>query len=85
MLIEDTQIVKPFYSGGSSSASQIDTSEGSNGTVCITKARIVSNTGWENIRSRIENFGIRRFKDNTIRSANGLRFVLEKLKERIQH
>ncbi|TPX68729.1 hypothetical protein SpCBS45565_g02884 [Spizellomyces sp. 'palustris'] len=44
-----------------------------------TDVRIISNTGWAPIKSRIEGFGVTKFKDNTIRSSKGLLHVLERL------
>ncbi|KAJ3277452.1 hypothetical protein HK104_003287, partial [Borealophlyctis nickersoniae] len=54
MLVEERQVLRPHP----------DTP---NWTEVRTEARIVSNTGWTPIRSRVEGFGLTKFKDNTIR------------------
>ncbi|RKP06580.1 PRELI-like family-domain-containing protein [Thamnocephalis sphaerospora] len=44
-----------------------------------TEARILSNVGW-GLTSRIEGFGLKRFADNTARSRQGMKWVLEMLR-----
>ncbi|KAI8826248.1 PRELI-like family-domain-containing protein [Fimicolochytrium jonesii] len=68
MLVEETQTYTP----------RID--DPINCTQLRTNVRIISNTGWAPIKSRIEGFGLSKFKDNTIRSSKGLMHVLERLK-----
>ncbi|KAJ3068458.1 hypothetical protein HK102_007167, partial [Quaeritorhiza haematococci] len=55
MLVEETQVIRP-------NPSNPDTM-----TVVNTSARIVSNMGWAPITSRIEGFGLSKFKDNALR------------------
>jgi hypothetical protein len=49
-------------------------------TEMISQVRIVSNTAWKSIQSRIEGFGLSKFKDNTKKSAEGLKYVLDRWK-----
>jgi 4-amino-4-deoxychorismate lyase len=62
MLVEETQIY---------TQDPLD----QNRTLIKTEARIVSNTGWF-IGSRIEGFGLYRFKKNLINSSKGILHVL---------
>ena len=48
-----------------------------------TQARIISNTSWI-VKSRIEGFGLKRLKENTIRSSEGLLHVIEKVTSRMK-
>ncbi|KAI9101970.1 PRELI-like family-domain-containing protein [Phlyctochytrium arcticum] len=41
--------------------------------------QIISNTGWAPIKSKIEGFGLLKFKDNTVRSSKGLLHVVDRL------
>ncbi|KAI9199600.1 PRELI-like family-domain-containing protein [Polychytrium aggregatum] len=66
MLVEETQVIRPHP-------------ETANATTISSSARIVSNTGWDSLKTRIEGFGVSKFKDNTLKSARGLRHVLEQL------
>eukprot|EP00842_Homolaphlyctis_polyrhiza_P006740 jgi/Hompol1/7067/HPOL_003948-RA len=47
-----------------------------------TDARIISNTALTPIRSRIEGFGLSRFKTNALNSTKGLLHVLEQLAQK---
>ncbi|KAI9350880.1 PRELI-like family-domain-containing protein [Obelidium mucronatum] len=69
MLVEETQIVSPTDSKPS-------------GTAIHITARIISNTGWFAVRSRIEQFGASKIRENTMRSSIGLMHVIEDLKRR---
>ncbi len=82
MLVEETQTITPstFTIDVKSHSGQDNTvTRTVRGTDIVTKARIVSNMGWESIRSRIEHFGVTRFKYNSQRSSNGLRHVIERI------
>ncbi|KAJ3093425.1 hypothetical protein HDU96_002295, partial [Phlyctochytrium bullatum] len=67
MLVEEHQVIGP------------DPRDPGNRTILRTHARIVSNTGWSTVQSRIEGFGLTRIKDHTIKGAQGLLLVIEKL------
>ncbi|KAJ3010991.1 hypothetical protein HKX48_007077 [Thoreauomyces humboldtii] len=51
----------------------------SNHTHLRTDVRIISNTGWDSIKSRIEGVGMAKFKDNIARGPKGLLHILEDL------
>ncbi|KAJ3111480.1 hypothetical protein HK100_002665 [Physocladia obscura] len=52
------------------------------GTAIHISARIISNTGWASIRSKIEAFGASKIKENTLKSSKGLMHVIEELKRK---
>ncbi|KAH6570229.1 hypothetical protein BASA50_011318 [Batrachochytrium salamandrivorans] len=66
MFVEETQIIH-------------QDPENSEWTKMVTDARIVSNTAMTPFRSRIEGFGLSRFKANALNSTKGLLHVLEQI------
>jgi len=71
MLVEETQIFRPH--GDSQQWTEVH-----------TEARIISNTNWAPVRGKIEGFGLKNFKDNTIRSSKGLLHVVESLVQSVR-
>ncbi|KAJ1528285.1 hypothetical protein HK096_009881 [Nowakowskiella sp. JEL0078] len=69
MLVEERQTIHPNQNNPLSS------------TDIVQEGRFVSNTGWSAIKSRIESFGLNKFKDNTMKSSRGLLHVLEQLQK----
>lgn len=74
-----------FWKSSSSSSSQSSTPQSKSEqiipTIIESEARIISNIGWQSMRSKIEGFGVKRFSDNVHKSSKGLLHVMEKLKE----
>ena len=62
MVVEETQIFRPH--GDSQQWTEVH-----------TEARIISNTNWAPVRSKVEGFGLQKFKDNTIRVSRSLGIV----------
>ncbi|KAI8917036.1 hypothetical protein PhCBS80983_g00162 [Powellomyces hirtus] len=79
MVVEETQTYTTTTPQTASAASAAAQTLLAPITQLRTDVRIISNTGWAPIKSRIEGFGLTRFKDNTIRSSQGLLHVLENL------
>ena len=52
MLVEETQVLEPYNNKT---------------TIIKASAKIVSNTGWDSLKLRIEKFGLKRGKDNMIK------------------
>ncbi|KAI8810070.1 PRELI-like family-domain-containing protein [Cladochytrium replicatum] len=69
MLVEERQTIVP---DNSTVAAQTT-------TMVHQEGRIVSSTGWNAVKARIEGFGLSNFKKNTIKSSKGLLHVLEQL------
>ncbi|KAJ3292877.1 hypothetical protein HDU79_000975 [Rhizoclosmatium sp. JEL0117] len=91
MLVEETQIVSPYTPPTSPLLSEVVQIPGhdetitkaqTGGTAIHITARIISNTGWSAIRSKIEAFGASKIRENTMRSSIGLMHVIEDLKRR---
>ncbi|TPX44028.1 hypothetical protein SeLEV6574_g04749 [Synchytrium endobioticum] len=48
-------------------------------TIADTKASVISNTAFAPLRGRVEEFGVSRFKENCIKSSQGLLRVIQRL------
>ncbi|KAJ3245711.1 hypothetical protein HDU78_008768 [Chytriomyces hyalinus] len=92
VLIEETQIVSPYVPAHEEEVIAIPAVDGSVAsmmgvghgvaTAIRISARVISNTGWQTIRNRLEAFGASQIKENTLRSSKGLMHVIEELKRR---
>ncbi|KAJ3040573.1 hypothetical protein HDV00_010753 [Rhizophlyctis rosea] len=71
MLVEETQVFRQHP-------------EKDGWTEMHTEARIVSNTRMALMRGKIEGFGLKKFKDNTLRSSKGLLHVVESLAQSVR-
>ncbi|KAI8899493.1 PRELI-like family-domain-containing protein [Globomyces pollinis-pini] len=65
LLVEECQTIRPTLN---------------NNTDISTEVRIISNTSFFSLRSRIEGWGLNRFKQGALNSSKGLAHVLEQLK-----
>ncbi|KAI8593118.1 hypothetical protein HDU89_003983 [Geranomyces variabilis] len=81
MLVEETQTYTSLVPQSALDASRSDATPI---TQLRTDVRIISNTGWAPIKSRIEGFGLTKFQANTLRSSKGLLHVLENMSKQTQ-
>ncbi|TPX35914.1 hypothetical protein SmJEL517_g01782 [Synchytrium microbalum] len=66
MLVLETQRIRPHH-------------ENPDWTVADTEAKIISNTAFAPLRGRVEEFGVSKFRENCIKSSNGLLRVIQRL------